>query len=249
MPVETAGVEMCGNKRRRRKRRRRRRRRRKRKRRRRRKRKRLLFLHIRCRTNRSHLGGPRHECRGSEPSGQSRLRRDPRVGLVTAGREGAARFSEGWQPRESARRWEDVSDLPPLRLRHSVSRLVVHMVWATRDRCPWLEASVDPVLSRLVHDKCVDMGCRAVTVGNAFDHVHALIAYPPTVSVAAIAHRIKGATGRLLALRLPPGFEWQAGYFAESVSDLAAVQHYVARQRAHHSFSNEPEPWEVAVLG
>ena len=109
------------------------------------------------------------------------------------------------------------------------------MVWATRDRWPSLEPCVDPVVSRLVRDKCVDIGCRAVTVGNASDHVHALIVYPPTVSVASIAHRIKGATGRLLALRLPPGFEWQAGYFAESVGDLAVVQHYVARQRTHHS--------------
>jgi len=107
-----------------------------------------------------------------------------------------------------------------------------------------LAEGIDVTLARLVADKCLEIGCRAVAVGNAADHVHALVVLAPTMSVASLAHRVKGATSRILGQRLSEPFAWQAGYFAESVGDIAGVASYVRAQRERHRASGSPEGWE-----
>jgi len=136
--------------------------------------------------------------------------------------------------------------MSPIRLRRTVTRLAVHMVWATRDRRPCLEPDIDPWLSKLIVAKCAQIGCRAIAVGNASDHVHALVTFPPTLAVASIAHRLKGASSHRLSSCLPQ-LQWQAGYFAESVSDIARAAAYVLHQRQHHDRAapGAQEPWEV----
>jgi len=132
-----------------------------------------------------------------------------------------------------------------IRLRHTLTRLVVHLVWATGNRHPWLKPEMDPWLAERIVTMCEAISCRAVAVGNGSDHVHVLVAYPPSLSVSCLAHRLKGRTSRVLAYRMPDGFCWQAGYFAESVDDIARVAAYVHDQRAHHEGSRLPEAWEA----
>jgi putative transposase len=105
------------------------------------------------------------------------------------------------------------------------------MVWATHRRLPLLTEALDAALAKLVADKCGEIGCRAIAVGNAADHVHTLVMLAPTTSVASVAHRLKGATSRILGMRLPEPFAWQVGYFAESVGDVAGIGRYVREQR------------------
>jgi putative transposase len=142
-----------------------------------------------------------------------------------------------------------MNELLPLRSRHAVTRLVVHMVWATRGRFPCLHPDADPWIARWVGTKCGELGVRLLAIGNGFDHVHVLVTHPPTLSVASIAHRLKGATSHILAPRLPEGFGWQDGYFAESVDDVGRVAEYVRKQRGHHDAgtSCDPEPWEECL--
>jgi len=135
--------------------------------------------------------------------------------------------------------------LPWLHHGHSATRVVVHMVWATLGRVPWLDETVDARLAGLVTDKCRELGCRAIAVGNAGDHVHSVVVLAPTTSVAPLAHCLKGATSRVLGMQLPEPFAWQAGYFAESVADVAAIVRYVREQRAHHREDATPEGWEA----
>ena len=135
--------------------------------------------------------------------------------------------------------------LPWLHHGHSATRVVVHMVWATQRRMPWLDETVDARLAGLVTDKCRELGCRSVAVGNAEDHVHTVVVLSPATSVASLAHRLKGATSRVLGIQLAAPFAWQAGYFAESVTDVAAIVRYVREQRTHHRASATPEGWEL----
>jgi REP element-mobilizing transposase RayT len=108
-----------------------------------------------------------------------------------------------------------------------------------------LDDAVDARLAMLVADKCRELGCRAVAVGNAADHVHALVMLAPTTSVASLAHRLKGSTSRILGMQLNQPFAWQAGYFAESVADVTAVARYVLAQREHHREISHVEGWEL----
>ena len=135
--------------------------------------------------------------------------------------------------------------LPWLRQGHGATRVVIHMVWSTERRYPWLEEPVDARLEKLIRDKCRERGCRALAVGNADDHVHVLVILAATLSVASLAHRLKGFTSRILAMQLGKEFAWQAGYYAESVTNFGAAIAYVLGQRCHHRLDSRPEPWEI----
>jgi putative transposase len=125
--------------------------------------------------------------------------------------------------------------------------LVVHLVWATARRFPCLPEAIDAELASIVASASQRIGCRALGVGNANDHVHVIAVHPPTLSVSELARRLKGATSRELAFRLPEGFAWQQGYFAESLGDPSAAIAYVRDQRRHHEDLNLVEPWEHAL--
>ena len=132
---------------------------------------------------------------------------------------------------------------------HATTVLVVHMIWSTRNRMPWLHLRFDGWLAALLERKARALDCQLLAVGNANDHVHVLLRHPPRVSVAQIAHRLKGASSRAFHCTLPEtqGLVWQVGYWAESVTPnaLDTLAAYVRRQREHHAANAPAESWEA----
>lgn len=122
-------------------------------------------------------------------------------------------------------------------------RLWVHLVWATRERERLLPPTVDDWLARLLVERCEQIGCTALAVGNASDHVHVLLAFRPSMPIATIAQELKGPSSRALSARIAR-FGWQAGYYAETVGDAEALVDRVRRQREHHEDAAPPERWE-----
>jgi REP element-mobilizing transposase RayT len=112
---------------------------------------------------------------------------------------------------------------------HSVTRLLVHLVWTTRGRNHWLEPERDPWLPAALRP----------------DHVHMLVRLSPRVSTSSLAHGIKGASSVALAAELGQPFRWQAGYFAESVREVHALAVYIGAQREHHRDATVLESWET----
>jgi REP element-mobilizing transposase RayT len=146
---------------------------------------------------------------------------------------------------------------PPLavaatRHAHSATTLLVHVVWSTHRRAPWLDVSFDHRLAELVAHLATRVGARALAVGNGIDHVHVVARHPPTVAVSDVVQRLKGASARAMRAAVPhaAGHLWQAGYWAESLGpfELPTVVAYVRGQRAHHARQREVgEPWESAL--
>jgi len=135
--------------------------------------------------------------------------------------------------------------------RHSDNMLLVHVVWATAKRAPMLAPGADAFLAEILHRKAHEAGAALVACGNASDHVHVLVRYPSTVTVASVAQRLKGASSyEWNARRRAPHLSWQAGSWAASLSPshLAAAMRYVERQRLHHDRGAPPEAWEVGTL-
>jgi putative transposase len=128
---------------------------------------------------------------------------------------------------------------------HSMSRVVIHVVWATLDRCLFLEPTLDLTLERLLQRSALEQRAFVHAFGAAWDHVHVLVQLPAVLSVAGAVQRLKGTSSHALGRRLPGG--WQAGYWAESVSPDGAgpVSAYVQAQRDHHASSRPIEPWEM----
>jgi REP element-mobilizing transposase RayT len=137
----------------------------------------------------------------------------------------------------------------PLVRSHSVSTLVVHVVWATAGRACVLTPEVDDVLGGWLMDKAQECGSRVLVAGNASDHVHLLVQHPPAMPVAELVRLLKGSSSHRAGVVYghSSGVRWQAGYWAESVSpdQLPSLAGYVRRQREHHACSRAAEPWEA----
>ena len=74
-------------------------------------------------------------------------------------------------------------------------------------------------------------------VGGFDDHVHLFVGIPATVTIAEIAQKIKANASRWIHEEGGnPGFTWQDGYgaFSVSVSHTDATVAYINRQAEHH---------------
>lgn len=119
------------------------------------------------------------------------------------------------------------------------TQLSVHLVWATWDRLPLISPEMEPRLLGVLRDKCEELGCQCLAAGILEDHVHLLVSYPASLSVARLVGQLKGSSSHLVnhALGGGGGFRWQGSYGAFSVSkrSLATATAYVLRQREHHA--------------
>jgi putative transposase len=127
----------------------------------------------------------------------------------------------------------------------SLARLIIHLIFSTKDRAPCL---ADEALRRDLHAYLAatarDLGCPAIRVGGVADHVHLVCCLARTVSVATLVAKLKVSSSQMLKAKAETRFQWQNGYGAFSVSEsaLESVVAYVANQELHHrhlSFQDE----------
>jgi REP element-mobilizing transposase RayT len=125
------------------------------------------------------------------------------------------------------------------------ARVLVHVVWAVYDRAPTLMQSRDALLHDLLRAEAAKLRSTIVAVGNADDHVHALVDLHRTAALAALVQQLKGGSAHAWNVeRHEPRLRWQSGYWTESVcaEHLDPVASYVRAQRHHHPAS---EPWQL----
>jgi len=120
----------------------------------------------------------------------------------------------------------------------SLSFLLVHLVFGTKDRAPVLDAEVRPKLHAYLATVARNADCECFRVGGVADHVHLAIRLARTVAAANLVEELKTSSSKWLKSQSPAlaGFAWQRGYGAFSVgpSDLDALLHYVDNQEEHH---------------
>jgi REP element-mobilizing transposase RayT len=120
----------------------------------------------------------------------------------------------------------------------SLSKVILHIIFSTKNREPWLDSTVRPRMHSYLATICRDLGAELVRVGGVADHVHIITMLPRTLSQAQLIEQIKKASSKWIkALDARyRGFFWQRGYgaFSVSPSQLEAVLQYVDAQQEHH---------------
>jgi putative transposase len=125
------------------------------------------------------------------------------------------------------------------------SRLLVHVVFSTKERHPWIVDEIRSELHPYLGGIARNIDATALCVGGVADHLHALIALPTKLSVADLVRTLKSNSSAWIHERWPDRlFQWQTGYGAFSVSESNkdAVVRYIENQEAHHrkqSFQEE----------
>jgi putative transposase len=128
----------------------------------------------------------------------------------------------------------------------SLSYLLTHIVFSTKDRAPVLDATVRPALHAYLATVARNADCECFRVGGVADHVHLAVRLSRTITMAQLIEELKTSSSKWLKTQSPAlaAFAWQRGYGAFSVgpSDLNALLHYIDNQEEHHkkrSFQDE----------
>lgn len=128
----------------------------------------------------------------------------------------------------------------------SLSNVLLHIIFSTKEREPWLDSDVGPRMHSYLATICRDLGSQFVHVGGVSEHVHVVTNLPRTLSIAEFIEQTKKTSSKWIKavdVRYR-GFRWQRGYgaFSVSPSQLQAVLNYIDTQQEHHrtrSFQDE----------
>jgi putative transposase len=120
----------------------------------------------------------------------------------------------------------------------SLSLVIIHVIFSTKDRAPLLSPTVLPKLHAYLATVARNAGCEAYRVGGVADHVHLAIRLSRTLTVAELVETLKTSSSKWLKTQEAglAGFSWQRGYgcFSVGPSDLMALTTYIDGQEEHH---------------
>jgi len=114
----------------------------------------------------------------------------------------------------------------------------VHLVWATKERRPWLARSIRPQVFALLGRIAARRHCPPLAIGGWVDHVHLYVTLSPQIPIVSLVNALKANSTSWIRRNLPGlhAFEWQRGYWARGVGpeNGQALQAYIQHQEAIH---------------
>ena len=128
----------------------------------------------------------------------------------------------------------------------SLAKILVHLVFSTKNREPILTESVREPLCAYASAVLRDLDSHVVAINAWHDHVHILFALSKNHSLSQVVMEVKRATSKWIKTqgKAFAKFHWQSGYGAFSIgqSGVEEVKTYIANQAEHHrvkSFEEE----------
>jgi len=128
----------------------------------------------------------------------------------------------------------------------SVSCVLTHIIFSTKNRAPFLTPEIQPDLFAYLATVARNLGCECYRVGGVEDHVHLALRLSRIETMAHLVQELKRTSSIWLKKQSPTfsNFAWQHGYgiFSIGRSDLNALIRYIDNQSNHHkkySFKEE----------
>jgi REP element-mobilizing transposase RayT len=128
----------------------------------------------------------------------------------------------------------------------SLSNVLLHLVFSTKNRRPWMNVELDEQLAKYIAGTCRNLGCPSHKIGGTDDHIHIACSLSRTMAISKLLEEIKVGSSKWIKTKGDryADFAWQNGYGAFSIgqSQLFDLCHYIANQREHHqriSFQDE----------
>jgi putative transposase len=114
--------------------------------------------------------------------------------------------------------------------------LYFHVIFATKNREPVISREWREDLHFYLGGIVKGLDGHPCGIGGVMDHVHLLVSIKPTISISDFMRELKKSSSSWVRETKFPGFYWQEGYAAFTVSASAreAVQRYIANQEEHH---------------
>jgi putative transposase len=120
----------------------------------------------------------------------------------------------------------------------SYTNLLIHIVFATKDRRPYLRNDVRPAVHAYMIGILKNLKAFPVALNGVEDHVHMLVDISATTSIADLVRTLKTNSSRWVheSHGHMKDFAWQTKYggFSVSSSNKDSVRRYIENQEEHH---------------
>lgn len=126
-----------------------------------------------------------------------------------------------------------------LRRRHSVSKLVVHLIFTTKYRRKLLNGTMIEQMRGAFLSAAEKLEIDILEMDGEANHVHLLVAYPPKLAVSVLVNNLKSISSRHVRIlnthlrkQSNSGVLWSRSYFACSAggATIETLKAYVASQ-------------------
>ena len=128
----------------------------------------------------------------------------------------------------------------------SLSNILIHLIWSTKDRHPWLEPGIREKTHAFLAGAVRQCDCEAYRVGGVADHVHLAVRLSRTLSVADLVKEVKTASSKWLKTQDPAygDFFWQQGYgvFSVGMSQKETLLDYILKVKPKTTFLVHGDP-------
>jgi putative transposase len=121
--------------------------------------------------------------------------------------------------------------------RHSVSDLKIHLVCVTKYRRSIFTSESLAVIEKSFSEVSRKMDFQILEFNGEADHIHALIEFPPKLSVSQMVNALKGVSSRRYGqagYKKPYGKDalWSPSYFVSSIggAPLEILKQYIQSQ-------------------
>ena len=120
----------------------------------------------------------------------------------------------------------------------SLSSILVHLIFSTKNREPFISTAIEQELHPYMAKIFRELRSPSLTIGGTDDRVHILFSLGRTIEVAELVKEVKSESSKWIKSKGKEfeNFYWQRGYGAFSIgqSQVTAVKRYIARQKVHH---------------
>ena len=120
----------------------------------------------------------------------------------------------------------------------SLSSILIHLIFSTKDRKPFLTPEIDTELYPYMASIFKALKSPALIINGTSDHLHTLFSLSRVAAVADVVEEVKTESSKWIKRKGIEfrNFHWQSGYGAFSIgqSQVSTVKRYIGRQKQHH---------------
>lgn len=129
---------------------------------------------------------------------------------------------------------------------NTYSQVYLQLIFAVKGRFSLIPVKHNDELQKYITGIIQNRNQKLLAINNVSDHIHILIGFGTTISIADLLRDIKAISSKFINEKrwIKGRFEWQEGYgvFSYSRSQIDRVIKYINSQQEHHkkkSFKNE----------
>jgi REP element-mobilizing transposase RayT len=131
------------------------------------------------------------------------------------------------------------------------TKILIHAVWATKDRKPLMNKENKDALCQHIHEYAKSKSIYLLNVNGWLDHLHCLISMSSDQNIATVMGLIKGESSFWANknLNFTEKFGWQDDYFAVSIGEsrLQILNNYIDNQEEHHKKKTFQQEYEEFI--